>query len=596
MMSKTQNDGNSRDVFISYNSHDKKEVRELIRSVTTKGVTVWFDKDELRPGLLWSRVLQKAINTSKSVAVCVGRNGIGPWEEEEMHAALTLATKLGKPVIPVMLPGAGEKPELPLFLANRTWVELKDFSDSSIAPLLWGITGEKTKIANIPDEAASQVQRIEKGISVRCTLSCREDALSQLHARNSAFLAKLCSKFPHTEFSLSKADPNQNASALGRPVNLKILMEVMLGEFLHGENVVLEVTGELETIASTFLKIALENLDGYSDDPAGTAERINSLVDKAFDHLFEPDIDVPEEIVSLPKPEPMDTDNRFLAVINDRLHDVSLQMIPLVAKFYDCDLRLCFELPEKGIYFFHMGPNNNYILDPRILECDLQVGARITILTSGNRSHEAGQGIKHILDSLWQCDHWIRSNAKDWNVESGVPALLKYAEQMSKTSDPAYIHVHSPFISNSIGNNVFINKRGFCISKTDALRQLACPHAQRYGLNLEDVVRRVQEADRVQTVVFRPHLAIAHAAMDRNPRISISFGVYPDGIDWDAENHEVRLVAMVICAQDTYKTWADYRRRFAKIFRSNKRLVLDLIEAGSADNFIKLLKSAEITI
>jgi hypothetical protein len=59
-----------------------------------------------------------------------------------MQAALHLAVKDGRPVIPVLLPGSTTPPELPLFLANRTWVDLRGgWSDEGLAKLVWGITG-----------------------------------------------------------------------------------------------------------------------------------------------------------------------------------------------------------------------------------------------------------------------------------------------------------------------------------------------------------------------------------------------------------------------------------------------------------------------
>jgi hypothetical protein len=113
------------DVFLSHNSKDKPAVRELKRLLVARELTVWLDEDELRPGMPWQELLESGINSSSSVAVLVGRDGLGPWEDEEMRAALQLAVKAKRPVIPVLLPGAPEKPELPLFLTNRTWVDLR---------------------------------------------------------------------------------------------------------------------------------------------------------------------------------------------------------------------------------------------------------------------------------------------------------------------------------------------------------------------------------------------------------------------------------------------------------------------------------------
>jgi len=132
------------DVFLSHNSKDKPIVRELKQALTARKLTVWFDEDELRPGLAWQPLLEQGLQTAGSVVVAVGSSGMGPWQDEETQMALNLANALKRPVIPVLLPSCPEETVLNGFLLNRTWVDLRDgFSDESIARLVWGITGEK---------------------------------------------------------------------------------------------------------------------------------------------------------------------------------------------------------------------------------------------------------------------------------------------------------------------------------------------------------------------------------------------------------------------------------------------------------------------
>ena len=80
--------------------------------------------------------------------VAVAVTGLGPWENEEMQAALQLAVREKRAVILLLLPGAPSIPdELPMFLGNRTWVDLRQgYTSSGIQKLLWGITGQKAKV------------------------------------------------------------------------------------------------------------------------------------------------------------------------------------------------------------------------------------------------------------------------------------------------------------------------------------------------------------------------------------------------------------------------------------------------------------------
>jgi len=135
------------DCFLSHNSKDKPAVRELAAALRAAGVAVWLDEEQLRPGLPWQPQLAAGIAASRSVAVLVGADGLGPWEDEEQQAALTLAVRDHRPVIPVLLPGVPQAPPLPLFLANRTWVDLRPGAAPGPAAgldlLIWGITGRR---------------------------------------------------------------------------------------------------------------------------------------------------------------------------------------------------------------------------------------------------------------------------------------------------------------------------------------------------------------------------------------------------------------------------------------------------------------------
>jgi hypothetical protein len=65
-----------------------------------------------------------------------------------MRACLNEFVKRKLPVIPVLLPGAPAKPDLPLFLQAFTWVDLRSgLTDDGLDRLEWGITGVKPKSA-----------------------------------------------------------------------------------------------------------------------------------------------------------------------------------------------------------------------------------------------------------------------------------------------------------------------------------------------------------------------------------------------------------------------------------------------------------------
>jgi len=134
------------DVFLSHNSADKPTVIELATKLKERKLMVWLDVWELVPGRPWQQALEEVIATAGSAAVLVGKDGIGPWEEPEMRACLDECVHRRMPVIPVLLPGASATPQLPLFLRQLTWVDLRGGLDQArVDRLEWGITGIKPR-------------------------------------------------------------------------------------------------------------------------------------------------------------------------------------------------------------------------------------------------------------------------------------------------------------------------------------------------------------------------------------------------------------------------------------------------------------------
>lgn len=118
------------DVFLSYCAADRRMVERLAQRLQAEGLQPFLDEWHLLPGRLWQPELEKALAQSRSVAVFVGAEGLGPWERQEMLLALDRGARdPGFPVIPVLLPGSRKPDALPGFLAQRVWVELPSLDD-----------------------------------------------------------------------------------------------------------------------------------------------------------------------------------------------------------------------------------------------------------------------------------------------------------------------------------------------------------------------------------------------------------------------------------------------------------------------------------
>jgi hypothetical protein len=139
-------------VFLSHNSDDKPSVEELARRLVKEGIEPWFDKWNLIPGEPWQTAIEEALDKCSTCAVFIGPGGTGPWQNEEMRAAIDRRVSERKGsfrVIPVLLPGAerGERSRLPTFLVNTTWVEFRHTLDDedSFHRLISGILGKRAR-------------------------------------------------------------------------------------------------------------------------------------------------------------------------------------------------------------------------------------------------------------------------------------------------------------------------------------------------------------------------------------------------------------------------------------------------------------------
>jgi hypothetical protein len=164
------------DVFFSHKSTDKPQVKEIAIALQQSQISVWLDEWELQPGLSWQLAIEKAIENSRAVAVFIGPDGVGPWEQPEMRVALDEQVRRGCPVIPVLLPGVADSIKLPAFLRPNTWVDLRNGIDDRVGlnRLRWGITGKK------PVEDTPTPQAAPRRIEEAPNLEPSEEAIANL--------------------------------------------------------------------------------------------------------------------------------------------------------------------------------------------------------------------------------------------------------------------------------------------------------------------------------------------------------------------------------------------------------------------------------
>lgn len=114
----------SYDAFLSYSSLDRPVVLKVADALKDRDCTCFLDQWYLTPGLDWVTALEKALAASRSVAVFLGSNELGRWQQRELAWALDQQADNGRfPVIPILLPGC--QPPLG-FLRQLMWIDLRD--------------------------------------------------------------------------------------------------------------------------------------------------------------------------------------------------------------------------------------------------------------------------------------------------------------------------------------------------------------------------------------------------------------------------------------------------------------------------------------
>jgi len=153
------------DAFLSYHSGDAEWVVTLKAALESRGVRVWIDSEQLRPGNLFPGALAGAIQSINCVVLVLSRGSIASaWVEEEYSLALTHRRQ----VVPVLI----DDVEPPGFIAGRTWVDFRDPAQFAqrADELVFGITGQRLAgVASAPapsfrDAAADRTNTDEAAI------------------------------------------------------------------------------------------------------------------------------------------------------------------------------------------------------------------------------------------------------------------------------------------------------------------------------------------------------------------------------------------------------------------------------------------------
>jgi len=183
------------DVFLSYNSRDRRSVERVARHLKKVGLEPWFDRWSLTPGGEWQDELSAGLLQSTACAVFIGPHDVGAWERLEVALALNrAATDRGFRLFPVLLPGLDpfDPATLPPFLATRTWVDLRGGPDADR-----GLQELANAVRGVPFGLVTAVERDTTPCPYR-GLSAFEEEHARFYFGREGHVQRLLERFKHS--------------------------------------------------------------------------------------------------------------------------------------------------------------------------------------------------------------------------------------------------------------------------------------------------------------------------------------------------------------------------------------------------------------
>ncbi len=115
----------SRVIFLCYSSSDRTRIRDLYQRLLKDGMNPWFDEVDLLPGQNWEEEIERALQKSDVVVVCLSRNSVSKtgFVQKEIKLALD-AADLRPPGTIFIIPARLEECEVPERLMHLQWVNL----------------------------------------------------------------------------------------------------------------------------------------------------------------------------------------------------------------------------------------------------------------------------------------------------------------------------------------------------------------------------------------------------------------------------------------------------------------------------------------
>ena len=122
-------------IFLCHSSKDKAEVKSLYDLLAKQGADPWLDSENLLPGQDWNFEINKALDASDVILLCLSRESVSKegYVQREIRIALDRALEMPEGRI-FLIPVRLEECDLPYKIRTYQWVDL--FMEDGMSKLL----------------------------------------------------------------------------------------------------------------------------------------------------------------------------------------------------------------------------------------------------------------------------------------------------------------------------------------------------------------------------------------------------------------------------------------------------------------------------
>lgn len=131
------------DAYMVYAQADEEEVMKIGERLKERGILPWFAAIDIEPGTVARAEQEKQIVKVPSAAIFIGQGAIERGQALQVYSFIDQYVQRECKVIPVILPGTKNEPQLGVFLANFTGVDFRRSDPEPLGRLIWGITGKR---------------------------------------------------------------------------------------------------------------------------------------------------------------------------------------------------------------------------------------------------------------------------------------------------------------------------------------------------------------------------------------------------------------------------------------------------------------------